>query len=190
MVYVYFRRIRMKIIVGLGNIGKEYEETRHNVGFMFVDYYIKEVLKQELSYKKRDNYYYFEANINNEKIIVIKPTTYMNLSGEAIAKVKNWYKVENEDIIVIYDDVDIKLGTFRYRENGSAGTHNGMRNILSILKTQELKRFRIGIENREDKNIPLMDYVLGKFSKEELDNLYTTVFMQLANNLIKILEEK
>jgi len=175
----------MKIIVGLGNIGKEYENTRHNVGFMFVDYYIKEVLKKETDYKKRDNYYYFETKINDEKFVIIKPTTYMNLSGEAIVKAKKWYKIENEDIIVVYDDVDLNLGTFRYREIGSAGTHNGMRNILSLLKTDEIKRFRIGIENRENKNIPLMDYVLGKFKKEELEELYSNVFNDVANELEK-----
>ena len=143
----------MKIIIGLGNIGKEYEETRHNVGFMCVDYFIKEILKQDLNYKKRDNYFYIETSHKGEKIVVIKPTTYMNLSGEAIAKVKKWYKIENQDLIVIYDDVDLSLGNIRFRESGSAGTHNGMRNILSILKTEELKRIRIGIENRDNKNI-------------------------------------
>lgn len=174
----------MKIIIGLGNIGKEYENTRHNVGFMFVDYYIEEILKQELNYKKRDNYYYLETNINGERIVIIKPTTYMNLSGEAIVKVKKWYKIEDNDIIIVYDDVDLDIGNFRYRESGSAGTHNGMRNILSVLKTQDLKRMRIGIENRENKNIPLMDYVLGKFTKDELDKLYTVVFKEISNKLL------
>lgn len=180
----------MRLIVGLGNVGKEYENTRHNIGFMFVDYYIKEVLKKELDYKKRDNYYYLEINIKGEKIVVIKPTTYMNLSGEAIVKAKKWYKVENEDVIVVYDDIDLNLGNYRFREIGSAGTHNGMRNILSVLKTEELKRFRIGIENRENKNIPLMDYVLTKFKKEELDELYNNVFKSISLELEKLLNKK
>lgn len=177
----------MKIIVGLGNIGKEYEETRHNVGFMCVDYFTKEILKNDMNYKKRDNYFYLETSYKGEKVIVIKPTTYMNLSGEAIAKAKKWYKVENEDLIVIYDDVDLILGNVRFRESGSAGTHNGMRNILSILKTEELKRIRIGIENRDNKNIPLMDYVLGKFSKEEMNILYTDTFKQVSDKLLEII---
>ena len=109
----------------------------------------------------------------------------MNLSGEAIVKIKKWYKIDDEDIIIVYDDVDLNLGKFRYRENGSAGTHNGMRNILSILKTECLKRIRIGIENRENKNIPLMDYVLSKFSKEELDLLYNNVFKDIASKLLE-----
>jgi len=175
----------MKIIVGLGNIGKEYENTRHNVGFMLVDYYIKQILKYDLNYKKRDNYYYLETNINGEKTVIIKPTTYMNLSGEAIVNVKKWYKIEDEDILVVYDDIDLGIGTFRYRENGSAGTHNGMRNILSVLKTEKLKRIRVGIENRENKNIPLMDYVLGKFNKYELDLLYNNVFKEISNKLLE-----
>ena len=108
----------------------------------------------------------------------------MNLSGEAITKAKKWYKVENEDVIIIYDDVDLDFGNFRYRESGSAGTHNGMRNILSILKTEELRRIRIGIENRENKNIPLMDYVLGKFKSEELDKLHSDIFSEVAKMLI------
>lgn len=173
----------MKIIVGLGNIGKEYENTRHNVGFMFVDYFISKVLNENLEYKKRDNYYYLETKYKGEKLVVIKPTTYMNLSGEAILKAKKWYKVENNDIFVIYDDVDLKLGTIRYREKGSAGTHNGMRNILGLLKTDELNRLRIGIENRENKNIPLMDYVLGKFAKDEIDMLYDISFSEAAKKL-------
>ncbi len=180
----------MRLIVGLGNVGKEYENTRHNVGFMFVDYYIKEVLKKQLDYKKRDNYYYLEVSINGEKIVIIKPTTYMNLSGEAIVKAKNWYKVENEDVIVIYDDIDLNLGNYRYREVGTAGTHNGMRNILGLLKTEELKRFRIGIENRENKNIPLMDYVLTKFKQQELDMLYNNVFKDISIELEKLLNNK
>jgi len=157
----------MKIIVGLGNIGKEYENTRHNVGFMYVDYYIKETLKQDLNYKKRDNYYYQEININGEKTIVIKPTTYMNLSGEAIVKVKKWYKVEDADIIVVYDDIDLGIGNFRYRENGSAGTHNGMRNIVELLGSKDFPRLRIGIgcEHRGD----LVSFVLSKVSGENLE---------------------
>lgn len=177
----------MKIIVGLGNVGKEYEGTRHNVGFMFVDYFVSKSLKEELNYKKRDNYYYLETKINDDKIVIIKPTTFMNLSGEAISKAKKWYKIEDEDIVVVYDDVDLDLGNIRYREIGSAGTHNGMKNILSILKTEELKRLRIGIENRDNKNIPLMDYVLGKFSKEELNKLYEVTFKEVADKLIEII---
>ena len=178
----------MKIIVGLGNIGKEYEKTRHNVGFMFVDFFINEILGEKLDYKKRDNHYYQETKLGNEKLVIIKPTTYMNLSGEAIIKAKNWYKADNQDVIVIYDDVDIKFGTFRYRESGSAGTHNGVKNILSVLRTEDLKRIRIGIENRENDNIQLMDYVLGKFSKDELDVLYSNIFNEVSNKLKEIIE--
>ena len=174
----------MKLIVGLGNIGKEYENTRHNVGFMFVDNFAKEILKEKVEYKKRDNYYYLETKYKDEKVVIIKPTTYMNLSGEAILKAKKWYKLDNKDIIVVYDDVDLKLGTFRYRENGSAGTHNGMRNILGVLKTEELSRLRIGIENRENINIPLMDFVLGKFASSELEVLYNISFKEATEKII------
>ena len=178
----------MKLIIGLGNVGKEYNETRHNVGFMCVDYFVKEIVKQDLNYKKRDNYFYLEAKYNDEKVVIIKPTTYMNLSGEAITKAKKWYKVKDEDIIIVYDDIDLNIGNIRFRESGSAGTHNGMRNIISILKTEELKRIRVGIENRENKNIPLVDYVLTKFSKDELDELYNTSFKQASEKLIELIK--
>ena len=108
----------------------------------------------------------------------------MNLSGEAILKAKKWYKLDNKDILVVYDDVDLKLGTFRYRENGSAGTHNGMRNILGALKTEELRRLRIGIENRENRNIPLMDFVLGKFTDSELEVLYNISFKEATEKIV------
>ena len=177
----------MKIIVGLGNLGKEYEQTRHNVGFMAVDYFVKESLKQDLNYKKRDNYLYIETKYKDEKIVIIKPTTYMNLSGEAIVSAKKWYKVDNDDICVIYDDVDLIIGNIRYREKGSAGTHNGMRNIVTLLKTEDIKRIRIGIENRDNKNIPLVDYVLGKFTQKELEALSLKPFEEVSNKILELI---
>ncbi len=179
----------MKMIVGLGNIGEEYNNTRHNVGFMFIDFFIKDILGKGVEYKKRDNYLYFETRVNEEKMVYIKPTTYMNLSGEAILKAKKWYKIEDKDIIVIYDDIDIKLSKIRYRDTGSAGTHNGMRNVLSILKTENLKRIRIGISDRQNNSISLVDYVLGKFSKDELNILYEISFKDASEKLMEVLKE-
>ena len=109
----------------------------------------------------------------------------MNLSGEAIVEIMNWYKITPEDILVIYDDVDLKFGDIRYREKGSSGTHNGMRNIIANIKTEEFARIRIGIENREGLPIPLMDYVLQKFSKEELEKLKSEIMKDIE---VKILE--
>ena len=176
----------MKLIIGLGNIGKEYENTRHNIGFMFADFFVEKVLKEDLAFKKRGNYYYFETNMSGEKIVIIKPATFMNLSGEAVLSAKKWYKVDNNDIIIVYDDIDLNIGSYRYRESGSAGTHNGMKNILCLLKTEELRRLRIGIENRENKNVPLIDYVLGKFSEDELKVIYGDVFEEVGKQILEI----
>lgn len=175
----------MKCIIGLGNIGKEYGNTRHNSGFISLDKITK---KYNIAMdKKKKKCIYGEGVINGEKVSFIKPTTYMNLSGEAIVEMLNWYKITPGDILVIYDDVDLKFGTIRYREKGSAGTHNGMKNIIANLKTEEFARIRIGIENRGEKPIPLMDYVLQKFSKEELNELIEQIIPQVEENILNFL---
>lgn len=175
----------MKCIIGLGNIGREYENTRHNAGFIAIDS-LSEKYNIVLD-KKKKKYVYGEGIINGKKVSIIKPTTYMNLSGEAIVEMMNWYKIAPQDILVIYDDVDIKLGTIRYREKGSSGTHNGMRNIIANIKTEEFARIRIGIENRGDIPIPLMDYVLQKFSKEELNTIKEQIVPQVEENVLNFL---
>ena len=175
----------MKCIIGLGNIGKEYENTRHNSGFIAVDK-LAEKYNIVLD-KKRKKCIYGEGTINGVKVSVIKPTTYMNLSGEAIVEIMNWYKIDVQDIIVIYDDVDLKFGTIRYREKGSSGTHNGMKNIIANLKTEEFARIRIGIENRGDIPILLMDYVLQKFTKEELNIIKEQIIPQIEENVVSFL---
>jgi len=178
----------MKCIIGLGNVGKEYENTRHNSGFIALE----EIAKKYniVLDKKKKKCIYGEGIINGEKVSFIKPTTYMNLSGEAIIEMLNWYKITPEDIIVIYDDVDLKLGTIRYREKGSAGTHNGMRNIIANLKTEEFSRIRIGIENRGGVPISLMDYVLQRFSKEELIVIKEQIVPQAEENVINFLTKQ
>lgn len=175
----------MKCIIGLGNIGKEYENTRHNSGFMALDYLLeKHNIKLD---KKKKKCIYGEGHINGKKVSIIKPTTFMNLSGEAIVEIMNWYKITPQDIIVIYDDVDLKFGDIRYREKGSAGTHNGMRNIIANIKTEEFARIRIGIENRGELPIPLMDYVLQKFSKVELEKINNEIYKQVEENVVNFL---
>ena len=175
----------MKCIIGLGNIGKEYENTRHNSGFIALD---EIAIKYNVALdKKKKKCIYGEGVINGKKVSLIKPTTYMNLSGEAIIEMINWYKITPSDILVIYDDVDLKFGTIRYREKGSAGTHNGMRNIIANLKTEEFARVRIGIENRGEIQISLMDYVLQKFRKEELDEIKEQIVAQVEENILNFL---
>lgn len=178
----------MKCIIGLGNIGKEYEDTRHNLGFMAADYLCKKY--NITGEKKKKKYVYSEGMINGEKIAIIKPTTYMNLSGEAIVEALNWYKITPKDILVIYDDIDIPLGEVRYRLSGSSGTHNGMRDIISTIKTEDFARIRIGMENRCGLPIPLIDYVLQKFSKEELTKIENEIMPVVEENVVEFLTTK
>lgn len=154
----------MKLIVGLGNPGKEYKNTRHNTGFMFVDKAV-EKLNEEFKLDKAKKCEILLTEIAQEKVIIIKPQTYMNLSGEAVILVKNFYKIKDEDILVIYDDLDLATGKIRIRPNGSSGGHKGIQSIMTLLGTQNIKRVRIGIDKvASNKTI---DYVIGNFTKEE-----------------------
>lgn len=158
------------IIVGLGNPGKEYEKTRHNVGFMFVDELAK-TYNLEFKLDKKLQCMKTEVLIKGEKHIIIKPITYMNLSGNSVRSVVDYYKKTADDVIVIYDDMDLDLAKVRIRKNGSSGGHNGIKSIIACLNTENFKRIRIGIGPHPQDAI---DYVLGKFSKKDqatLDNV-------------------
>lgn len=152
----------MKLIVGLGNPGKEYENTRHNIGFMVVD---NLAIKKNLTFKNKFNGLYTEIIMDNEKIILLKPQKYMNLSGEVIRKYVEFFKIDIKDILIICDDLDMEVGKIRLRYRGSSGGHNGLKNIELNLATSNYKRLKIGIAN--NKLIDTKDYVLGKLSKEE-----------------------
>ena len=175
----------MKCIIGLGNIGKEYENTRHNLGFIMLDK-LSEKYNIKLD-KKKKKCIYGEGNINGEKVSLVKPTTFMNLSGEAIVEIMNWYKIDKEDILVIYDDIDIPFKDVRYRLSGSSGTHNGMRNIIANIKTEDFARIRVGMENRNGIPIPLIDYVLQKFSKDELKVINEEIVNVVEQNVLNFL---
>ena len=166
----------MKIIVGLGNPGKEYEQTRHNIGWLFLDY-LSKIYNVDIS-KNSNDALIGETYVNNEKIIFAKPITYMNLSGNAVSKLKNWYKVDNKDILVIYDDIDIPFGTIRYREKGSGGTHNGMKNIIQMLASEDIARIRIGLGGLKHEKQDMANFVLQKFKKEELEKLENEIFVE------------
>lgn len=154
----------MKLIVGLGNPGMEYNNTRHNIGFMILDSFLGNV-----KWKSKNNALYYEQSINNEKYIFIKPLTFMNLSGDAVIKYVKYYDINLDDILVIHDDLDLEFGSIRLKDNSSSGGHNGIKSIISCLHTQEFKRLKIGVSN--NKNIDTKDYVLGKFSKSEIQKL-------------------
>jgi len=179
------------LLIGLGNPGKVYEKTRHNAGFMFVDYFFEKYrddfgfadwkldkkLKSEISLGKK----------GRDKIILLKPQTFMNLSGEAVAAAKKYYKVKLEDIIVAHDDIDLVLGKYKVSENSSSAGHNGVQNIIDQLGTKNFTRLRIGIENRTNKTkIPTEKYVLGKLTAAEM-KVISKIFPLISNDLVNTL---
>ena len=153
----------MKIIIGLGNPGKKYSGTRHNVGFEFLDKLKTEFDFSEFEFNKK-----FNAEIStNKEIILVKPQTFMNLSGESVRDILSFYKLSPEDILVIHDDKDIPLGEYRLANDSSSAGHNGVQNIIENLGTQKFKRIRIGVG--VETNLPSDVFVLQKFSDEELE---------------------
>ncbi|MDD3453257.1 MAG: aminoacyl-tRNA hydrolase [Bacilli bacterium] len=164
----------MKLIVGLGNPGKEYENTRHNMGFMAIDYYAKN--KKIVLNKEKFGGVYTEFIYNNEKIILLKPQSYINLSGDVIKKFVDYYKIQISDILIISDDLDLNVGTLKLKYKGGSGGHNGLKNIENQLKTKEYKRVKIGISN--DKKTDTKDYVLSQINsidKEVIDKIIKTI---------------
>lgn len=153
----------MKLIVGLGNPGKEYEKTRHNVGFMVMDR-LADILNVSISISKFKGEY-VKLKYKGEDVILLKPMTYMNNSGESVIQVMNYFKIDVEDILVVYDDMDMPVGKLRLRESGSAGGHNGVKSIIAHVGTQKFKRIRVGIDKHP--RIKVIDYVLGHFQKDE-----------------------
>ena len=158
----------MYIIIGLGNPEEEYAGTRHNMGFDAINK-IASMHNIEMNHTKF-NGIYGSGIIENEKVILVKPQTYMNLSGEAVREYANFYKMDNGRIVVIYDDIDIEAGTVKIRKKGGAGTHNGMKSVVQELGTEEFPRIRVGIGKPTYKN-DMIHYVLGNVSEEEYNTL-------------------
>lgn len=183
----------MYIIVGLGNPGNEYESTRHNTGFITID---KLANKYNIKIStKKHKALIGSGIINGEKVVLVKPQTYMNLSGEAVYEVVNFYKEELKNVIAIFDDIDLPLGTIRIKEKGSAGTHNGVKSLVHELGSQEFKRIKVGIGKPNEK-LDLIGYVLGKFSKEEFveiekstDTVINAVEVILKDGISKAMNE-
>ena len=160
----------MKLVVGLGNPDNKYDNTRHNVGFMLLDYIFS---KDSFSLNKKMNAMEYITNINGEKVVAIKPTTYMNLSGDAVVKYLNFYKLDVSDMIVVQDDLDMPIGNIKLLFNRGDGGHNGIKDIVLKTGSKSFLRLKIGIGKSSLMNTK--DYVLGKFSGEDkntLDNLY------------------
>lgn len=158
----------MYLIIGLGNPEEEYSKTRHNMGFNTIN-----KLAQKYNIKITKTKYeglYETGEIEGQKVILIKPQTYMNLSGNCVKQFVDFYKIEKENILVIYDDMDIETGTIKIRKKGSAGGHNGMKSIIQMLGTEEFPRIRIGI-GRPEHNGDEINYVIGAIPKEEIPKL-------------------
>lgn len=154
----------MYIVAGLGNPTKEYEKTRHNAGFEVIDV-LADMLFTTVEDKKFKGYY-GKGTIGGEKVLLLKPQTYMNLSGESVRAAADFYKVDPEHIIIVYDDISLDVGQLRIRKKGSAGGHNGIKNIIAHLGTQEFPRVRVGVGGKPNK-MDLADYVTSRFSKED-----------------------
>jgi PTH1 family peptidyl-tRNA hydrolase len=154
------------LVVGLGNRGKEYAHTRHNVGFMTVDRYQTSHEFSDWIEKKDLNCYIATGNVGSTRVLLIKPTTMMNLSGEALQKVMHFYKLQSEDTLVVYDELDIAFGTIRTRNGGSSGGHNGIKSILTHT-SDTFGRIRIGIGPRTPARMSTADFVLQDFSEDQ-----------------------
>ena len=150
----------MKLIVGLGNPGKKYNMTRHNIGFLILDDYV-----DNTKWASNDYADYIKANIDNEKVIFIKPKTFMNLSGNAVRYFMNYYKINIKDILVIHDDLDIEVGNFKLKINSSSGGHNGITSIIDNLGSDSFLRLKVGISKPSNGNT--INYVLQSFSKKD-----------------------
>ncbi len=156
----------MYLIAGLGNPGTQYEMTRHNIGFHAIDYIADElgIKVKKLKYKAL----YGEGEINGERVFLVKPQTFMNLSGESIVEFVRFFKIPVENVIIISDDIALDTGRIRIRPKGSAGGHNGLKSIIYMLNSDEFPRIRIGVGAPEHKDYDLVDFVLGKFGKDKI----------------------
>lgn len=161
----------MKIIVGLGNPGKEYRNTRHNIGYMVLEEIARRypIEKQESKFDAVIG----QIRINGEKILLVKPLTYMNLSGQSVQPLIHWHKLDIQDMMVIYDDMDLPLGTIRMRASGGSGGHKGIKSIIDRMATSEFARTRIGIGRPADREAA--EWVLGRFSPAEKEQIEQTV---------------
>lgn len=156
------------LVVGLGNPGLEYAKTRHNAGFMAIDKLAEDI---GASFNKNKHSALFgEGNINGKRVLLAKPQTYMNNSGEAVGALSSFYKIPVENIIIMFDDISLDVGVIRIRRKGSAGGHNGIKDIIEVLGTEEIARIKIGVGERIDRSSDLKNHVLGKIGKDDLKN--------------------
>ena len=171
----------MFIVIGLGNPGREYARTRHNVGFDVID-----VLSQKYGIELTKNAMHGqigEGFVGGEKLILVKPQTYMNLSGQCVTEIVSWYKPEMDRVLLVYDDIDLPLGKLRLRKNGSAGTHNGMRSVIGLLGRQDFPRLRVGV-GKKPEGWELANWVLSHYAGEEDRKTQFDAFMLASDTVI------
>ena len=173
----------MKIIVGLGNPGAEYARTRHNIGFMVVDRLAKDLTNATL--RKRFRADMVEGFLDGEKLVLLAPQTFMNLSGHAVREARSWFHLDLEEILVVYDDMDLPFGSLRVRGSGSAGGHNGLQSIVEQLGTMAVPRLRVGIGRGRSSST---GHVLSRFSKQEEEELPDVIERAKAAALVWIQE--
>lgn len=176
-----------KIIVGLGNPGKEYAFTRHNTGFLSLDY-ISDKLNVKINRSKFASLV-CEATIGKKRVLLMQPQTYMNNSGEAVSQAANFYKIVPEDIIVIFDDISLPVGKLRIRKSGSAGGHNGIKSIISHLGNDKFPRIKVGVGEKPHPEMDLADHVLSQFPRSEQEILFKS-FGDIYEALLLMLENK
>ena len=165
----------MILIVGLGNPGTIYNYTRHNIGFRVMRAFHTLKIESFSAWKKKGNAEISEGRIGNEKAVLLLPTTFMNNSGDAIIDAVNFWKVKLDEVIMVYDDLDIPLGTIRIKKEGGSGGHNGVKSIIKRLSTNTIARIRIGIGNDNSDTIPAEQFVLEKFRPEESEKVQTAI---------------
>jgi len=174
-------------VVGLGNPGSKYEFTRHNIGFRIVDSLARDMGTE---FKKVKSYYSLisRGTINNHKVMLVKPQTFMNLSGRAVSRVVSYYKISLQDLLIVYDDLNLESGQVRIRKKGSAGGHKGIESIMQYLNSEDIPRLRIGINNPSvNFNFDCVSYVLSNFNNDEKDKIEEVI--QLSTEAIKTIIE-
>ncbi len=184
MLFNKFKKERF-MIVGLGNPGKKYEKTRHNIGFMALDLLEKEWGAAPFGNKQTATM--TKANVGGREVLLVRPLTFMNLSGRAINEVGSFYKIPADHIIVIADDISMDIGRLRIRSKGSDGGHNGLKDIIRVLGSNELMRIKIGVGQKPHADYDLADWVLSRFTKEELERLQP--MLELIPPALKMLME-
>mgnify|MGYP000951919661 CR=1 FL=1 len=172
----------MFLIIGLGNPGKEYEKTRHNIGFLALDFLAKNFDAPKFRPNPKFKASISEINYHDNKIILAKPQTYMNTSGDSVQTLANFYKITSQNIIVIHDELDLPFSSLRVKTNGSSAGHNGIKDIINKLGTDQFIRIRLGIQTDKSKNIPAEKFVLSHFSiteKIKLKNIFSEVLQEI-----------